>query len=979
MVSVRGSVIAWIHTVCAASAFIAAFVVGYTLHFDKIVTNAWYSYPEEWFPSVSATIGDRYPERSIFQILIALTALPRFLLLFTHYYVNRSMITLLVGVLRTVTCGGWVYITSTDDHDIHDVFMISYIILTLPWDILVIRNSEHKKWKKIVMGTFFGTLVPLVYWFIQHQIHRRAGAYSIYAYFEWSLIVLDIAFDGLAAHDFEQIKIEVSHYDNEGDKARNITENEFDITFTGDLSEKNEVGKKNNEDSVADISFDDQEGVVQQDRSLLLNSNDDEITILLRETERVMYPEDLPSPPEQDSFMYIIVNIFNSFMFWTTLTSLFCMIWHFPLWYMGISGYETVVIATLSPILLYIPLANVIIDQYGTLLANVLSIGAYFIESPEDRLITVAVATALSVMTFALNLNSLNSSTVTTFSVTWALGLVLSTIVKMGFFTNNPLWAIMDETNGGLNFPGLIISVLFALITPFTNSCHLWNKPKVQTRLPYYQRILASMGFGSLVFAIHQSLTDSSTLIYWCWEGWSSHKGPMAWPWAALVCIVMCFAIVTIKQSKRNMFLTLALSTLVVSLPQVKEWYKFIFGVLPYTVSIIWTIPSYFQMMNYLQSPGLLTFSFSIYVILVLAHVWTVAYAFVPYGWLLREREPEVLFFSTVLILAGLIKFDNLTLFSSVTSSFLKKVKTMVVLIMILTATFTYQIRPTIVPEPYHPEANLITSGIWTIHFGFDNDLWASEDRMINLIKDMELDVVGLLETDTQRITTGNRDLTAKLAHDLGMYADFGPGPNKHTWGCMLLSKFPIIKSEHHLLPSPVGELAPAIHATIEAYGELVDVFVFHSGQEEDEEDRRLQSEEMARLMGSTDRPSILLSYLVTDPHEGNYNTYVSEKSQMYDIDPTDEDRWCEYILYKKLKRTGYARVSRATITDTELQVAKFQVLHDVDQISDDDLYEYRTISSDEVPESFKFPDKFLGEGERGHHYHVFDEPRYFD
>ena len=195
----------------------------------------------------------------------------------------------------------------------------------------------------------------------------------------------------------------------------------------------------------------------------------------------------------------------------------------------------------------------------------------------------------------------------------------------------------------------------------------------------------------------------------------------------------------------------------------------------------------------------------------------------------------------------------------------------------------------------------------------------------------------------------------------------------------MLLSKFPIIKSEHHLLPSPVGELAPAIHATIEAYGELVDVFVFHSGQEEDEEDRRLQSEEMARLMGSTDRPSILLSYLVTDPHEGNYNTYVSEKSQMYDIDPTDEDRWCEYILYKKLKRTGYARVSRATITDTELQVAKFQVLHDVDQISDDDLYEYRTISSDEVPESFKFPDKFLGEGERGHHYHVFDEPRYFD
>ena len=43
--------------------------------------------------------------------------------------------------------------------------------------------------------------------------------------------------------------------------------------------------------------------------------------------------------------------------------------------------------------------------------------------------------------------------------------------------------------------------------------------------------------------------------------------------------------------------------------------------------------------------------------------------------------------------------------------------------------------------------------------------------------------------------------------------------------------KFPILKSRHHLLPSPDGELAPAIEAVIDAYGVNVTVVVAHNGQ----------------------------------------------------------------------------------------------------------------------------------------------------
>lgn len=77
--------------------------------------------------------------------------------------------------------------------------------------------------------------------------------------------------------------------------------------------------------------------------------------------------------------------------------------------------------------------------------------------------------------------------------------------------------------------------------------------------------------------------------------------------------------------------------------------------------------------------------------------------------------------------------------------------------------------------------------------------------------------------------------LTQWLSEEMGMYADIGPGPKKHTWGAILLSKFPIINSTHHLLPSPHGELAPAIEAWLDIHGVEMQVIVSHNGQEEGE------------------------------------------------------------------------------------------------------------------------------------------------
>lgn len=228
------------------AAFASAFIVGVALHYKKIVQNEWFGYPEEWFPSVSATIGDRYPERSFFMVFIAITSGPRFALVSLWYLLTKKpghklpTFVFAMGIFRTLTCGGFTYVTSTDDHDWHDIFMISYIFATLPWTLGCVAlsppNPQAIRYRKIIAGSFFGTLVPLIYFFIQHKVHRIPGgktalrllrvrsqlpkcmssltlatppAYTTYAFFEWALIILDVAFDAVTALDFSTFELVV--------------------------------------------------------------------------------------------------------------------------------------------------------------------------------------------------------------------------------------------------------------------------------------------------------------------------------------------------------------------------------------------------------------------------------------------------------------------------------------------------------------------------------------------------------------------------------------------------------------------------------------------------------------------------------------------------------------------------------------------------------------------------------------------------
>ncbi|KAH8923686.1 hypothetical protein BT69DRAFT_1349992 [Atractiella rhizophila] len=940
-----GSHVAVCHTVLGLGSFVSALVFGLWFHYKKIVKNQYHGYPQEWWPSVSATIGDWYPERSVFQILIAFASGPRLLLLALFYISSSSSFTssslpkwtVLAGFIRTLMCAGWVYITSTDDHDWHDIYMISYMVLTIPWmygcTTLTAPSLPHiKKRRILVAGTFFGTIVPLIYLFIQHKVHRVAGAYSKYAICEWTLVFSDVIFDSLTSEEFSRFKLTI------------------DLGGTGEGMEKG-----------ARTTMPKQQRVKE-------------------EAVRILSPN--------EELGKWLAEAYLAFCWWTGLTALGPMIFYWSTWSLSLSGWEALLFVTLSPVfLLFPPLRRLVIRNIRPLrfISFLPILLAYNItEDPMLRLQVVALGNFGTCMALAAEwYGYAGTEEGKSRSITWALGLLVHVVIKIFGRSLNPVWPFMRVLTGGWNNLGLFFFLLASAVDLYIPSPPPRRGTGERESIPRrtYRTITSALGLGSLIFALHTFTSDSGTLLIWGWTGYPIN-GPVILPHSALTVVFMSLGIYLSLSTPHPLTFLLGAGG-ATALYKLEGWWSYLGGLL-FALRLLSWVPAFVEAAA-MCSPLSLALAWLVYNVLVLANVWTVAYAFVPGGEYLRESSGTILVIMLVFMAVGFrpvfsLRKGQRSWASYAPSRTFKKVITrtnafVTVSSLLAICTVFYRLHSLDVPTPYHPEQKMLTAGIWTIHFGLDGFGRESQRRMRDLIKDMELDVVGLLESDLQRVVNGNRDLTQFLSEDLGMYVDYGPPPNKHTWGATLLSKFPILNSTHILLPSPHGELAPAIHATLDVYGTLVDVIVAHNGQEEDPEDRRLQSEELGRRMAEVyPRPLLFLGYVITRPSalKPDPYFYFLQDGKMLDVEPADWDRWCEYIFFRGLHRIGYARVTRGSnpsITDTELQVIKLLV---PDKPLPPGHISYHKVDEAEIPLPYRFPRTFKG---FGHEYHVLGAP----
>lgn len=700
--------------------------------------------------------------------------------------------------------------------------------------------------------------------------------------------------------------------------------------------------------------------------------------------------------------------IVTAFMFWTSLTGLHPEIFFFSVYNMGVGGHEALLViqlmalgvALLPPIRRWLlggggprmtasasgnkGKASTSSDAHvGRLRLDVMTavylfcVVGFAVWPVEDALIRL-IATALSCVGFSF-LTALDwgraweTNTMEGKAAVWMTGLLLSSLAKYANHSNNPAWSFLHGSNGGHNSIALLLAM-----TAIAE--RLWAiKQRQKSKLePYKQRKAVSTGvaaagvcgLGALVFGIHVLLTDSGTLIAWTWTGYPN-TGPSALLHGRLILLASALSAIAALH-----YPTLSLEPVFwifgsVSLFLVwayEDWLGFAgaLGVAAFLPPLALPLLQLAMHGHPLKSMWLV---WLVTDVMAFLQVLTAAYAFVPGGKIMREHTGLMMVVMLLFLLAGLSAARK-HLLQDLQKHRPKRIR-MIGSFVLASIAGVAQVVPLMRGAdpssivPHYPADRVFTAGIWTVHFSLDQSMWDSTRRMANLIKEMKLDIVGLLETDLHRTVFGNRDLTQYLGESLNMHVDMGPGPDKHTWGAALLSKFPIINSTHHLLPSPNGELAPAIHAVLDIFGVATHVVVSHNGQEEDPLDRELQTKKLASILSDAyPHPAIFLGYVVTKPHARRPNPYeiLFSDGRMVDVDPADMDRWCEYIGFRALERVGYVRVSRYTVTDTEMQTAKFRIPPvDAPQIDPDrDVLMHKTMRHPGEHLPWTYPLKFI-------------------
>ncbi|XP_063806895.1 post-GPI attachment to proteins factor 2 isoform X3 [Pseudophryne corroboree] len=189
-----------------------------SLLFDFGETTATHCGVPNYLPSISAAIGGVTPQRYIWRLCIGLHSAPRLLIAvaYLNFYqgigssYSLSHINFMFNVLEIVSLLLLTYISSSENHGIHQLafalfmfFSLMYMVVTiLIWRKAKKYERRSYNWKKRLFSFYLLAFVVSMMFYIRHNMFCEPGVYTMFALLEYLVVFSNMCFHMTAWWDF---------------------------------------------------------------------------------------------------------------------------------------------------------------------------------------------------------------------------------------------------------------------------------------------------------------------------------------------------------------------------------------------------------------------------------------------------------------------------------------------------------------------------------------------------------------------------------------------------------------------------------------------------------------------------------------------------------------------------------------------------------------------------------------------------------